>query len=159
MVGRFCNGLYVWKLTGFSDHYARMRANREYVRYSDGFYTQPTLGYKLCLRANVHIIDGDEHLGIFVHFMRGEDDGLISWPFVGKITVTVKNPADAMNDFTEVMSSTCGMTAFERPVEARNIVGYGLQKFIRVNCLYTGAGGFISNDDTLVITAKVLSSN
>ena len=88
--------------------------------------------------------------------MKGQDDEAVHWPFVGKILVTIKNPIDELNDFTETMTTPIGLSAFERPLKAKNPVGYGLQEFIRVNSLYSG--GYIVNN-TVMIVAKVVSSH
>ena len=40
----------------------------------------------LC-RINVTIYLGEEYLAIFVHFMKGENDDILSWPWRGNITI------------------------------------------------------------------------
>ena len=34
---------------------------------------------------------GEEYLGLFVHFMRGENDDILCWPWEGNITITLLN--------------------------------------------------------------------
>lgn len=155
-VGRYCQGKYVWTISDFSVHHDKMRRNRSFVIYSRGFYTG-VFGYKLCLRCNVHIIDGQEHLGIFVHVMKGLNDHSVDWPFSGKIRLSLKHP-DRQQDFTETMTTPPeGLSAFERPIAAavRNPTGFGLQQFIHINTLFTD--GFLGSDDTLVVKADVMS--
>jgi hypothetical protein len=58
---------------------------------SSNFY-----GYKLCIRANLNGVDSARgtHLSIFIHFMQGDFDEIIDWPFNGRIILTVidQNP-------------------------------------------------------------------
>lgn len=109
-VGRACNGRFVWKIPGFSGFLEKMRHNHAFVLYSRGFYTSP-FGYKvrsvidadksfdyhmqgsmfqLCLRCNVHIIGGEENLGLFIHLMRGDNDDILPWPFSGKVIISMR---------------------------------------------------------------------
>lgn len=77
-LGRFCNGKYVWKISGyvvhtawlnseggltksgiplhsFSSFHEKMRHSHSFVLYSKGFYTSP-FGYRMCLRCNVAMV-------------------------------------------------------------------------------------------------------
>ena len=40
---------------------------------------------------NNHLISGEEYLGIFVHFMKGENDDILFWPWKGNIRFTLVN--------------------------------------------------------------------
>ena len=33
--------------------------------------------------------EGEEYLGIFLHFMRGENDDILAWPWQGRLTITL----------------------------------------------------------------------
>ena len=46
MLGKTCNGKFVWKIVNFSDQYQKMLQNNQYVIYSHPFYTSP-FGYKV----------------------------------------------------------------------------------------------------------------
>jgi hypothetical protein len=154
LLGRFCNGRFIWRLTNFSHDLENMRVSKAFVLYSDGFHSAPVMGYKMCLRCNLHTMNGQEYLGIFIHLMRGTDDDVVSWPFLGKITVTVKNRVCTRDDFTETMVTPLGLGAFDRPVRLRTPVGFGLQQFILTRDLHDQ--GYIDVDeDILVITAVV----
>jgi hypothetical protein len=64
-----------------------MRHLHSFVLYSDGFYTSP-FGYKLCLRCNVAIEQGEEYLALYVHVMKGENDDSLKWPLqVGHVKI------------------------------------------------------------------------
>ena len=89
-----------------------MRNCHSFVVYSKPFYTS-VFGYKMCLRSNVYYaegefmfhdqenserftIAGDEHLGVFLHLMRGENDDCLSWPWGGSITLTIVNQREGI---------------------------------------------------------------
>ena len=113
LTGRYCNGSFVWKIRNFSEIHQKMRNCHSFVVYSKGFYTS-VFGYKMCLRSNVYYTEGrgnhcpcpedtnllpspgDEHLGIFLHLMRGENDDCITWPWVGSITTTIFNQREGI---------------------------------------------------------------
>ena len=49
MLGRSCNGKFVWKVKQFSEQCQKMRRDNQYVIYSHPFYTSP-FGYKVIFR-------------------------------------------------------------------------------------------------------------
>eukprot|EP00092_Neocalanus_flemingeri_P012024 GFUD01012961.1.p1 GENE.GFUD01012961.1~~GFUD01012961.1.p1 ORF type:complete len:456 (+),score=126.82 GFUD01012961.1:78-1445(+) len=157
-IGRYCNGSFVWKIRNFSEIHQKMRNSHSFVEYSKGFYSS-VFGYKMCLRSNVYYDEGDEHLGIFLHLMKGENDDCLTWPWVGSITITIFNQREGIlrEHFTETMDTMPGLAAFDRPTEERNMRGFGFQEFIRVNSLYTG-GFLLADNDTLIIKADVKCS-
>ena len=59
------------------------------------------------------------------------------------------------SDFSETLHPAGTSEAFRRPTSNRNPVGFGLHEFIRINSLYNG--GFVSDDDVIVVKAKVVS--
>ena len=46
VLGKVCNGKFVWKITNFSEQYQKMLQNNQFVIYSHPFYTSP-FGYKV----------------------------------------------------------------------------------------------------------------
>ena len=169
--GRFCQGRFVWTLGNFARCHERMRRSRSHVEYSPAFYTS-AFGYRVCLRCNVTLDGGEEHLGLFVHLAAGENDAHLAWPFRGSIALTAVNQAaDRLHreNFTEVLDATSAshqLGSLERPSPSassadsiggvgvgRSAVGYGFPLFIRMNGLYSG--GFVGADDSLVIRARV----
>jgi len=154
--GRYCNGAFTWKMHNFSSLHQKMRMCHSFVVYSHGFYSS-VFGYKMCLRSNINIVKGEEHLGVFLHLMQGENDESQVWPFVGQVTLTLFNQKEGLirEHLSETMDTMPGLAAFERPTSDRNPRGFGFQEFIRVNGLYTG--GFIHND-TLLVKVKVKCS-
>lgn len=157
--GRYCGGNFIWRIKNFSSLLQRMKNCEGYVVYSHGFYSE-VFGYKMCLRSNLHVsLDGEEHLGLYLHLMSGENDPCLTWPFIGRVSLTLVNQREGIlrENFTETMDSMPGLTAFEKPYSERNSRGFGFEEFIRVNALFTG--GFvlpnIEGGDTLIVKAVV----
>jgi len=88
LLNRHSNGQFVWRIKKFSDYHQKLRNNHNFIIYSKGFYTS-FYGYKVCLRSNLYISEGDEYLGVFLHFMRGENDDILAWPWQGRLTITL----------------------------------------------------------------------
>jgi len=158
VLGKVCNGKFVWKITNFSEQYQKMLQNNQFVIYSHPFYTSP-FGYKMCLRGNMKKIDNEEYFGLFIHLMKGDNDDIIDWPFEGKVFITVKNrDLDLLQreDFHDMIVTSSDSEAFQRPYIHRNEVGIGHPDFIRVNALYSG--GFVKypTNDILVIKVNVI---
>ena len=106
------NGEFLWRIRDFTSYHQKLRNNHSFVIYSKGFYTS-FYGYKVCMRSNLYIseglyavlninvrflifenitfLSGEEYLGIFVHFMRGENDDILFWPWKGNIRFTLIN--------------------------------------------------------------------
>jgi len=148
------NGEFLWRIRDFTSYHQKLRNNHSFVIYSKGFYTS-FYGYKVCMRSNLYISEGEEYLGIFVHFMRGENDDILFWPWKGNIRFTLINQqyGPRRANIIESMDSVIGSEAFKRPEQERNMVGFGFQTFVRINSLYTG--GFVDSSDTLVVKAKL----
>lgn len=159
--GRFCGGVYVWRPNNISKLVQEARTiGHSRLVHSPGFYTS-AFGYKACLRLNIVIKDvGTCYLSLFVHFMQGEYDDCLLWPFDGTITLAVADrrgsPDGTHEDIREVMSTNPGLAAFQRPNSDRNPKGFGYTEFVAVDTLISR--GYLQND-TLVIRATVSSSN
>jgi len=152
---RNLNGEFLWKIKEFSSYHQKLRNNHNFVIYSKGFYTSH-YGYKVCLRSNLYIQEGEEYLGMFVHFMKSENDDILRWPWNGTISMELINQEQIKENFVESMDSVYDSEAFRRPEDERNCVGFGFQTFIRINSLYTQ--GFVSSQlDTLFVKATVKS--
>ena len=111
----------------------------------------------MCLRCNVHLdARGEQHLGLFLHLMQGEEDDLLEWPFHGTITFRLKNSFGSHQDVVEVMETPDGLLAFDKPCKSRNPLGFGHQEFIKVRDLCTPTNGFWNEtSDTIIIIAQI----
>ena len=145
------NGTLVWRISEFSVKLTRLKQQQSI--YSPPFYTAPQLGYKMCLRCSVK----NGFLEIFVHFMPGEDDDLLDWPFSGQFHLRLKNfGQEQENDLVEKISSQLKMEAFKcpSPESLRNKVGFGLQELISIDKV-KNRGFWNSSRDEVVVIARI----
>ena len=66
---------------------------------SPPFYTHAQ-GYKVCLRVNASGHGNDSHVSVFVHFVKGEFDDLLKWPFRGAIHIQVLDQIDGSKNIS-----------------------------------------------------------
>lgn len=158
--GRNGNGVFVWKIK----NYLKLRCDAEKGEttaiHSGPFYSS-FHGYKLCIRVNLNGVDTARgtHLSLFIHFMQGEFDDLLEWPFNGKIILTVidQNPICEMRrDISETLLSKPNLAAFQRPSSSRNHKGFGYMEFLPLNVIN---GSTYVRNDTLIIKASVIPTN
>lgn len=158
--GRNGNGVFVWKIK----NYFKLRCDAERGEttaiHSGPFYSS-FHGYKLCIRVNLNGVDSAKgtHLSLFIHFMQGEFDDLLEWPFSGRIVLTVidQNPVCEMRrDISETLLSKPNLAAFQRPTSTRNHKGFGYMEFLPLNVIN---GSTYVRNDTLIIKASVIPTN
>ena len=146
------NGTLVWRISEFSS-VKLTRLRQQQPIYSPPFYTAAQLGYKMCLRCSVK----NGFLEIFVHFMPGEDDDLLDWPFSGQFHLRLKNRREHETDLVEKISSQPKMEAFKCPSSEslRNKIGFGLQELISIDKVMNG-GFWNSSRDEVVVIARIV---
>ena len=158
--GRNCNGIYFWKVKNYRK--LRLDAERGEVTaiHSSSFYSS-VYGYKLCIRVNLNGVDSARgtHLSLFIHFMQGEFDDILDWPFNGKIILTVidQNPiCELRNHVSETLISKPNLAAFQRPQNPRNHKGFGYMEFVPLSAIDKMT--YVRND-TLIIKAQIITSS
>ncbi|KAG7473843.1 hypothetical protein MATL_G00100090 [Megalops atlanticus] len=148
-----CQGVYVWRVEGFSAHLRSQEAGQPVVIHSPGFYTGRP-GYKLCLRLHLQTPSAprcSNYISLFVHTMQGEFDGQLSWPFQGTIRLAILDQADGQHH-VEVMETKPDLLAFQRPTSQRNPKGFGYVTFLHLQQLQQGQ---YVRDDTLLVRCEV----
>ncbi|KAK3102988.1 hypothetical protein FSP39_015546 [Pinctada imbricata] len=158
--GRACNGLYVWKVKNYSKYRREAELGETTAIHSPAFYSS-CYGYKLCIRANLNGVDAARgtHLSIFIHFMQGEFDDILDWPFSGRIMLTVMDQNQAMelrHHVMETLVAKPNLAAFQKPVTPRNHKGFGYMEFLPLTVLDNSM--YIRND-TLIIKCHVIQTN
>ena len=150
---RLCNGVYYWRIKEFSVARQEAKDGLVTVRHSDGFYTS-CHGYKLCIRANLNGVDNGNgsHVSLFIHFMRGDFDDILDWPFKGRITMTIMDQGEHRQHIVEVLESKPTLAAFQRPHSNRNHKGFGYIEFAPIGLIENSS--YVKND-TLIIKAEV----
>ncbi|XP_046573707.1 TNF receptor-associated factor 6-like [Haliotis rubra] len=155
--GRACNGQFYWKIKNY--HKLREEAEQgiNTALHSPSFYSN-CYGYKLCIRANLNGVDAAKgsHLSIFIHFMQGDWDEILDWPFSGRIVLSVidQNPiCELRNHIAETLIAKPNLAAFQKPVTPRNHKGFGYMEFVALSVLDNA--DFVRND-TLIIKAQII---
>ena len=155
----FCNGVYIWKVENYAAKRREAQNGGNAVLHSRGFYTSP-YGYKLCVRLNLNGVDvgTGTHLSLFVHFMRGDYDSLLEWPFRGSISLSIMDqstiPTMPKQHITETLVANQSLVAFQRPTTYRNLKGFGYVQFSQLSDLDSHDNIYI-REDTVVIKAEV----
>lgn len=158
--GRCGNGVYIWKIKNYRKLRLEAESGEVTAIHSSSFYSS-VYGYKLCIRVNLNGVDSARgtHLSLFIHFMQGEFDDILDWPFTGRIILTVidQNPiCELRNHVTETLMSKPNLAAFQRPTNPRNHKGFGYMEFLPLNVIDKMT--YIRND-TLIIKAQIVSSS
>ncbi|XP_056268320.1 TNF receptor-associated factor 6 [Pseudoliparis swirei] len=149
-----CQGVFVWRLRGFSAHLRSQEAGLPVVEHSPGFYTGRP-GYKLCLRLHLQTPSAprcSNFISLFVHTMQGAFDGQLSWPFQGTIRLAILDQGGEQQHHVEAMETKPDLLAFQRPVIQRNPKGFGYVTFLHLQQLSQRA--FVK-DDTLLVRCEV----
>ena len=124
------------KLVNFTKH----KANSNPV-YTSLIYTSPG-GYKMCFRVdpNGNGFGTNSHISVFAFLMRGENDDQLSWPFSGKVEVSMLNQLRDKNhhidiiDFSDLGESS---TVPQRVMQGeRASTGYGIYTFLPYSALH-----------------------
>ncbi|KAM9408573.1 TNF receptor-associated factor 6 isoform 2-T2 [Pholidichthys leucotaenia] len=154
MEAQNCQGIFIWRLRGFSAHLRNQEAGQPVVEHSPGFYTGRP-GYKLCLRLHLQTPSAprcSNFISLFVHTMQGVFDGQLSWPFQGTIRLAILDQGPDCQHHVEVMETKPDLQAFQKPTIQRNPKGFGYVTFMHMSQLSQKA--FIK-DDTLLIRCEV----
>ena len=162
MKNRNCLGTYIWRLKNYSKLRAEAkRGAPNCVIHSPGFYTSFN-GYQFCIRLNLNGVENAQgtHLSLFIHLMQSENDDILTWPFTGKVTLTIcdqHSQQSKRNPITETLVAKPGLAAFQRPSSYRNHKGFGYMEFAPISYLESEDRCYIKNA-TLLIKADVRPS-
>ena len=155
---RFCNGTYMWKIKDFFKLRGEATQGRITALHSTGFYCS-VYGYKICIRVNLNGVESGfaTHVSLFIHFMKGEYDDVLEWPFRGRITLAIldQNEDSASRvDISETLEANPELAAFHRPTTSRNHKGFGYIEFATISQIENGT--YVKND-TLFVRACISS--
>ena len=156
---RNCQGVYIWKIPKYTQLRNRAIKGEASVLHSAGFYSD-LYGYKICIRMNLNGVDTGQstHLSVFVHFMQGQFDDLLEWPFRGKITLSILDQNEKVDDrqhITETLVSKPSLAAFQRPRSFRNHKGFGYIEFAPFSVI-SEHSSYLKND-TLTVKAVIVT--
>ncbi|XP_029954131.1 TNF receptor-associated factor 6 [Salarias fasciatus] len=149
-----CNGIFIWRLKGFSVLQRNQEAGMPVVEHSPGFYTGRP-GYRLCLRMHLQTPNAprcSNFISLFVHTMQGNFDDQLTWPFQGTIRLAILDQGPEGQHHLEVMETKPDLQAFQKPTIPRNPKGFGYVTFMHLHQLSQRA--YVKND-TLLIRCEV----
>ena len=134
-----------------------------------GWYSPPFLthkdGYQMCVRvkANGEGEGVSTHLSLFVHLMAGKYDKILTWPFVGAVTVQLRNQKGDYNHLERTIqmdesvneSIKLGQVRSGQPTSTGGVAareGQGIAMFIPLKHLEYNEekGTHYLKDDTLI---------
>ena len=115
------DGSFLWKIDDYSRRFREALEGKTISLYSPPFFTS-RYGYKLCARLylNGDGIGKGRFISLFIVIMRGEYDGLLSWPFRQKITMRLLDQEGDM-DVVETFRPDPNSSSFQRPRSDMNI--------------------------------------
>lgn len=156
---RGSHGVFVWKITDFNKRFQEAKTNKNSILYSPGFYSS-YYGYKTCLRIHLNGTGSalGKYLSLFIHFMPGEYDDVLRWPFYGRISLSIldqNSDFELRSDIRENIEPSSNLEAFEKPKESRNHKGFGYLEFAPLSTLHNAS---YIKCDTLYVKALVDSS-
>lgn len=142
------DGTFLWKIDEFQRRFREAVDGKTISIYSPPFYTS-RYGYKLCARA---YLNGDgpmgkgKYISLFIVVMRGEYDGLLSWPFQQKITMKLLDQ-ERISHETETFRPDPNSSSFQRPRSEMNIAS-GCPTFCSHHLLRSR--GYIRDDSIFI---------
>ncbi|WAR30818.1 TRAF2-like protein [Mya arenaria] len=143
------DGMFIWKVSDFSQKQQDAIQGRSISIYSNPFYTRK-FGYKMCgrLYPNGDGMGKGSHMSVFFVIMRGEYDALQPWPFKHRVTFCLLNQ-EGGNATVDSFRPDTTSSSFKRPTTNMNIAS-GCPLFIRLDTLTNPTNGFLK-DDTLFL--------
>ena len=136
------HGTLVWKIEDFKRKVESMQNNSNMMFYSTDAYTSPD-GYKFCARINLSHKMRD-YLSLHVHLRKGENDYHLSWPFIGRIKISMIHTKNAALSQHDCIMSKPEILAFHRPNEEISCRGFGFTEYAIISDIIKR--GFIEND-------------
>ena len=117
-----CPEEHTWKISGFSEVLRQAQTGRKTKIDSDPFYKY---GYKcsLILYPNGDGSGKNTHFSLYFVIMKGEHDAALPWPFHKKVTISLIDQQENLNDRKNVVKSLRidpEQKNFARPVTDKN---------------------------------------
>lgn len=140
------HGTLVWKIDDFKNKIELIQGNPSTMFYSQDAYTAPD-GYKFCARINLSHKMRD-CLSLHVHLMKSENDFHLSWPFIGRIKISMIHPKNSSLSQNDILMSKPEILAFHRPSEEISPRGFGFMEYAQINDIIKR--GYIDNDCLII---------
>ncbi|CAF1493960.1 unnamed protein product [Adineta steineri] len=149
---------YIWKIDHYQERLEEARTNKKTTLFSPPFLTSRH-GYRLALSI---CLCGDgrakgKYVSLFICLCRGDYDSLLSWPFSHRVTFTLIDQCEDVNNRRPIIYTVKPNICKEnkpflgRPVTDRN-PSFGAQKFTDLDAMATLE---YIKDDTIYIKVDI----
>ncbi|CAF2516792.1 unnamed protein product [Rotaria sp. Silwood2] len=149
---------YIWKIDHYQERAQEARANKKTTLFSPPFLTSRH-GYRVALAI---CLDGDgkakgKYVSLFICVCRGDYDALLSWPFSHRVTFTLLDQCEDIDNRRPIIYSVKPNICKEnkpflgRPVTERN-ASFGAQKFTELDTITSFE---YIKDDTIFIKVEI----
>lgn len=153
--GRPCNGIYIWKVHHFFQHRQNAIDGLITALFSPPIYTH-FYGYKLRMKFYVNGVRSGtrKHVGLFVQMMQSDNDDILTWPFAGRITLSIldQSGAEFRNDISGTFLAKPSLAAFQKPAANRVSQEYGFEEFAPVGQV---CGVRYTKNDTMMLKIEI----
>lgn len=97
------------------------------------------------LRTSIHAVpvDKETYISLYVHFMQGEFDDTLPWPFRGEMSLLIIHPSQPHLSIMEMIVAKPG-AAYGKPSLPRNPTGIGFREFCPMDKAFLE--GYVKND-------------
>lgn len=135
---RIQGNIHVWKIDNWSEKVKYAVQEKTLAIFSPEYYTAaPTgsapTGYKfiLALFPNGDGMGRRTHVSVYFAIMKGDFDQLLTWPFKGKVTLTLLDPSGyAKHHVLKFPAPSHNRVLFAQPTKEKNN-GVGFPQFIK----------------------------
>lgn len=148
------DGSLTWKVDRVAERMADAQSERQPSIYSPIFYSSPN-GYKMRARLYLHG-DGNArrtHMSLFFLLMKGDYDGLLTWPFSHKVTFCLFDQTGNNRHIIDSFRPDVKSNSFQRPKTEANIAS-GIPKFFPLPMIQQDDNPYV-RDDTLYLKILV----
>ena len=144
------DGTLTWRVDKVAEKMADAQSDRVPSIFSPIFYSAPT-GYKMRARLYLH---GDgiarrTHMSLFFLLMKGEFDGLLSWPFGYKVTFCLIDQTENKQHIIDSFRPDVKSNSFQRPKTDMNIAS-GIPRFFPLPMIQQDENAYV-REDTLFL--------
>ena len=145
-------GELVWRIPDWSQTLQNAKRGQPCSMYSSPFYSDQN-GYKACCRLypNGDGMGKGSHVSLFFVIMRGPYDGVLTWPFRRKVSMTLIDQVSSSH-LIEAFRSDPSSSSFRRPTTDMNIAS-GCPMFMPQSAL-AGNNPYV-RDDTMFLKIKI----
>ncbi|PFX13699.1 TNF receptor-associated factor 6-A [Stylophora pistillata] len=159
--GRFCDGIYTWRIEKFRDCFQDAISGSCTAKYSPSFYTSLYLGYNPCMRINMNGMDDGvgKHMAFFIHLMLDDHDDFLDWPIAKKFRLSIVDRSEDEEvhcDISKTLVAEPKWQACQRPVAPHNINGWGYPKLAPIKLICQPQ---YTKNDTLLMKFEIIGKS